>query len=311
MEIKQSKKFESLNSTEINTLIDLYYDSSLVSDESLIDTLVEKNLVSTEISKNKNKIFLTDAGFNLCTSVMMDKIKDKKSDFEEKISNFSERSLSVLVNRIIYHNNLRTETGKVEPVNETYSLDDNFWYERVLLKSEKFIEIMNNFYDILEDIGLVKTVNSEKYSAPEIEEFLKDRFRDVMDLTWSEEDSLKYYYFFYIYAQDQKNLINFSGEGEEYRSMFFSEKTGPHDYWFSSNRSNPRDLLYNLGLSEKRVISFLEEMKVKDIVNERNYPLSSFSFFSDDDKIFVIQDIKKYMEFSKNKFLDPVVDSII
>ena len=115
----------------------------------------------------------------------------------------------------------------------------------------------------------------------------------------------------YIYAQDQKNLINFTGEGEEYRSQFFEEDTNPPDYWFSSNRLDPRKLLTSLGLSEKRIIGFLQEMQNQDIVNKRYYPLSTFSFFSEEDKIFVIQDIKNYMAFVTSKFLSPVIDSLL
>ena len=311
MEINHTKKIRSLKKDEINTLINLYYDTSLVEDEELLSSLVEKNLVSTQVEQNKNKLFLTDLGLNLCGTVMFDRIKQNKEKFEEKINSFSERGLSLLVNRIIYHNPVRNENGKVSPVNEPYSFDENFWYERVLLKSKRFTDLMDSFYGILEELDFVKNVNGEIYSSPEIEDFLKDRFKDVIDLTWSEEDSLKYYYFFCLYASDQKNLINFSGEGKIYRSMFFNEEKNASDFLFSNNNSDPRSLLYNLGLSEKRVISFLEEMEGKNIVTERYYPLSGFSFFNSEDKIFVIIDINEYMEFTKTKFLEPVVKSIL
>ena len=52
-------------------------------------------------------------------------------------------------------------------------------------------------------------------------------------------------------------------------------------------------------------------MKGQNIVNERFYPLSSFSFFDDEDRIYVIQDIKKYMSFINTKFLDPVANSLL
>jgi hypothetical protein len=106
-------------------------------------------------------------------------------------------------------------------------------------------------------------------------------------------------------------LINFSGDGEEYRSMFFEEGGALPDYWFSSNRSEPRMLLTSLGVSESRIMGFLGEMQSKEIVSERYYPLSSFSFFSDNDKIFVISDIKSYMRFLNDKFLTPIVDSLL
>jgi len=58
-------------------------------------------------------------------------------------------------------------------------------------------------------------------------------------------------------------------------------------------------------------MEFLAEMQDNGFVTESYYPLSSFSFFSDEDKIFVIKDIKEYMEFSKEKFLEHVVDSLL
>jgi len=132
-----------------------------------------------------------------------------------------------------------------------------------------------------------------------------------MDLTWIEEDSLKYYYFFYVYAQNQRNLINFSGEKKEYRNVFFTEEKLLEGYGFSSDKSNPGMVLNLLGVSEKRIIGFLEEMQSMGIVNERYYPLSSFSFFSSEDRIFVIQDIARYMGFITSNFLTPVVDSLL
>ena len=155
---------------------------------------------------------------------------------------------------------------------------------------------------------IIPSINTVKkiYELAQAEEY-----KDIMGLSWAEEDSLKYHFFFYVYAQDQRNLINFSGEGEEYRSMFFGEDSTPPDYWFSSNRSDPRMLLSSLGVSESRILGFLEEMETKEIVSERYYPLSSFSFFSEDDKIFVITDIKDYMRYITDKFLTPVVNSLL
>ena len=122
---------------------------------------------------------------------------------------------------------------------------------------------------------------------------------------------MKYYYFFYVYAQDQRNIIDFTGEGEEYKSMFFGEDATPLDYWYSSNRDDPRSFLNSLGLSEVRIMGVLREMKIEKIVSERHFPLSSFSFFSDEDKIFIISDINRFMSYIKNKFLTPVVDSLV
>ena len=52
-------------------------------------------------------------------------------------------------------------------------------------------------------------------------------------------------------------------------------------------------------------------MQQNDIVNERYYPLSTPSAFSNDDKIFVITDIKSYMGFITMKFLSPVVNALL
>jgi hypothetical protein len=203
------------------------------------------------------------------------------------------------------------EGGFVDPVTKTYTLDESLWYERVLLKDKRIRDTLEKFYNVLEELGFIKTVEGEQWCSPEVENFLRDEYKDIMSLTWDEEDSLKYYFFFYVYAQDQKNLINFSGDGEGYRSMFFGEDSSPPNYRFSSNRSDPRTLLSSLGVSESRIMSFLAEMETKEIVSERYYPLSSFSFFSEEDKIFVISDIKSYMGYITDKFLAPVVNSLL
>ena len=312
MEINNLKIINTLDSSEIDVLLNLYYtkDSLIDSKDSFSKNLLEKNLISTEIEKNKTKMQLTDTGLNLCGAILKKNISEKEERYNQEMDNFLNRSLSFLVNRIIYHNSKQKEFSQIKGVNE-YSLSEDHWYERVLLKKEKIVGLMNDFYEKLEKLGFVKKINDKIYSSSELEDFLKEKYKNIMDLTWAEEDSLKYFYFFYIYAQDQKNLINFTGVGEEYRSMFFGKNTSPPDYWFSSNRSDPRELISNLALSQKRVIGFLEDMKIKNIVNERYYPLSSFSFFSEEDRIYVIQDIKSYMNFISEKFLDPVVKSLL
>ena len=202
------------------------------------------------------------------------------------------------------------ETGDVDPATKPYALDESLWYERALLKDKRVRDTLEKFYCILEDIGFICNVDGLRMCSPEVENFLKERYRNIMDLSWSKEDSLKYYYFFYVYAQDQRNLIDFSGEGEDYRSMFFGEDANPPDYWYSSNKEDPRLFLNSLGISEIRIMSFLKEMKIEKIVSERYFPLSSFSFFSNEEKIFIIDDINSFMDYIKNKFLSPVVDSL-
>ncbi len=319
MEFEKINLLSTLNKKDVDTLMDLYYtDNKILKDKNFgkngknsLELLVEKNLITTKLEKNENKIFLTDEGLEICGTYMFQHIAQKQGDFYKKIQDLPDRAVSCLVNRIIYHESMVTETGKIEPVNEPYSLDESTWYERVLFEDERFVNIMNKFYEILENIGFVKNIEGERFSSPEVEEFLKKTYTNTMDLTWSEEDSLRYYYFFYIYAKDQKNLINFSGRGEDYKSMFFDEDTNTTEYWYSSNIYNPREMISSIGLSEKRVIDFLEEMKKEGIVNERYYPLSNSSFFSEQDKIFVIQDINNYMQFIKSKFLSPVVDLLV
>ncbi|MCK4995315.1 MAG: hypothetical protein KAR55_00360, partial [Thermoplasmatales archaeon] len=246
-----------------------------------------------------------------CGSVMVDIINVNKELFISKVQELPQRAISCLVNRVVWKDIVSKETGIIDPITKPYALDESLWYEKVLLKDKRMENLLGKFYNILEGIGFISNIDGERWSSPEIENFLKEEYKEIMNLTWAEEDSLKYYFFFYVYAQDQKNLINFSGEGEEYRSMFFGDDSGPSDFWFSSNRSDPRSLLSNLGISENRVMGFLGEMQGKEIVNERYYPLSSFSFFSDDDKIFVISDIKSFVSYITNKFLTSVVDSLL
>ena len=313
MEIKSLNILDELENSEIDILLTMYYTKDRLLNENSIasQNLLTKNLISTEIEKNQTKMTLTDLGLSLCGEILKKNISKKEEEFYELVENLPERAISFLVNRIVYHSPLTTEMGHIEPVNESYSLDNNLWFERVLLKNDNFINLMKEFYLKLENLGFIKNLNGKRYSSPEVETFLKNKYKNVIDLSWAEEDSLKYFYFFYIYAQDQKNLINFSGEKEDYKSMFYGENSSPPDYWFSSNRSDPQELLSNLALSQKRVISFLDEMKGQNIVNERYYPLSSFSFFDDEDRIYVIQDIKKYMSFINTEFLDPVANSLL
>jgi len=312
MEENISRLVKGLGEEQVETLLSIYYNKEAISsDNKNILDLIDKNLVSTKMQQGKDLVELTDAGLNLCGSVMFQRINDKKEIFKEKVSDLPQRGAACIVNRIMFRNPLVKESGRIDPVNEPYNLDESMWFERALLKDERMNVLLETLYGVLEDVGLARNINNQRWCTPEVEDFLKSEFGGVMDLSWMEEDSLKYYYFFCIYAQDQKNLINFAGTGEEYRSMFLGENASPVDYWFSSNRSDPRSFIANLGLSEHRIMEFLAEMQNNDFVNERYYPLSSFSFFSDEDKIFVIKDIKEYMEFNKKKFLEPVVDSLL
>lgn len=308
-----------LGSGEINILLELYYNRDGViknfkrSDlkKETLQSLIDKNLINTSLESDENVVSLTEEGLSVCGSVMFNRIDENKELFKQKIQVLPERAVASLVNRVMWKDVITKEEGFVDPVTKPYALDESLWYERVLLKDKRIGDTLEQFYNVLEELGFIKTVEGEQWCSPEVENFLKDEYKDVMGLTWDEEDSLKYYFFFYVYAQDQKNLIDFAGDGEEYRSMFFGEDSSPPGYWFSSNRSDPRTLLSSLGLSESRIMSFLGEMETKEIVSERHYPLSSFSFFSGDDKIFVISDIKSYMGYITKKFLTPVVNSLL
>jgi hypothetical protein len=319
MEMNQSKLIEGLNSIEIDALISLYYtqegsnqgiNTSSI-DEETLTSLVDKNLISTKLGEDESLISLTEEGLTLCGTVMQYQIESKGELFKEKIQSIPERTVATLVNRVMWKDEVKKESGKIDIATEPYVLDETVWFEQVLLKDIRIQDALEDFYTILEEINLVKNIEGQRWCSPEVEDYLKNEFRNIMDLTWQEEDSLKYYYFFYIYAQDQRNLIDFSGEGKELKSMFFSENYSLPEYWFSTNQSNPCNFITALGISEQRSIDFLIEMESYDIVSERYYPLSSFSYFNEDDKFFVIKDIKKYMDFIASKFLSPVVDSLV
>lgn len=316
MEISLAGLSYSLNSKEVDALLRLYYNKEGVlknSDlsQSILKSLVDKKLIESDTVEDGNVLSLTDYGLGVCGTVMFNKVNENKSLFKERIGSIPERAVACLVNRIMWRDVVSKESGVVDEVIEPYTLDESMWYERVLLKDPRMQKTLDKFYSVLENLGLVSNIDGERWCSPEVESFLKEEYKDVMGLSWTEEDSLKYFYFFYVYAHDQKNLIDFTGDGENYRSMFFEEGSAPPDYWFSSNRSDPHELLSSLGVSEQRVIGFLDDMQEKGIVGERHYPLSSFSFFGDNDKIFVISDIKAFMGFISKSFLEPVVDSVL
>lgn len=317
MDEDTTKLISSLDVNEINTLLRLYYSrEGLIKNfegfnEEVLHNLVEKNLINASVGTGEDTISLTDYGLSICGSVMVDIINVNKDLFRSKAQELPQRAVSSLINRVMWRDVISKETGAIDPITKPYALDQSLWYERVLLKDKRIEKMLEEFYNILENVGFINIHDGQRWCSPEVESFLKEEYKNIMSLTWTEEDSLKYYFCFYVYAKDQKNLINFSGEGEEYRSMFFGEDSGPSDFWFSSNSTDPRSLLSNLGISESRAIGFLGEMQAKDIVNERYYPLSSPSFFSDGEKIFVIKDIKNFMNYITKKFLTPVVDSLL
>jgi len=319
MDTDITRLVHSLDSGEIKILLELYYNrngtvkSSKGSNfkKKILQSLIEKNLINANPESDENIVSLTEEGLSVCGSVMFNRINENKELFKQEIQVLPERVVASLVKRVMWKDVITKEGGFVDPITKPYEIDESLWYERVLLKDKRIGETLETFYTVLEKLEYIKNIEGERWCSPEIENFLKDEYKDIMDLTWTEEDSLKYYFFFYVYAQDQRNLIDFSGDGEEYRSMFYGEDSTPSDYWFSSNRVDPRTLLSSLGISESRIMNFLEEMQNKEIVSERYYPVSSFSFFSEEDKIFVIRNIKSYMSYITKKFLTPVVDSLL
>lgn len=318
MEENLTHQIQNLDSDEINILLKLYYNKSGFSDdvdiadfgEETLHNLLNKNLIQTNPDSDVNSIALSDEGLNVVGSVMFNRIKEKKSGFNSTIQTMPQKAISCLINRIMWKDTIIKETGVIDEFIEPYSFDQSMWYERVLLQDLRIANILEQFYTALEDFDFIQNNNGQRFCSPEVEGFLKEEFKGVMDLSWTEEDSLKYYFFFYVYASDQKNLINFTG-AEETRSRFFGKDSTPPDYWFSAAQSNPRRLMSSLDIGEKHVLDFLGEMQRRGIVNERYYPLNSESFFSDEDIIFVIQDIKAYMDFINGKFLNPVVNSLI
>jgi regulator of replication initiation timing len=319
MDTNISKLVNNLNSAELNVLLKLYYNKDGIIknlketefEKESVQNLIDKNLIDANISGKENILSLTTEGFSVCGTVMFEKIKENKEVFNEKIKSLPERAVATLVKRVMWKDIVSKESGIIDNITEPYNLDESLWYEGVLLNDERFVNILGEFYNCLEEIGFVKKIDGESWCSPEVEKFLKEEYKSLMDLTWLEEDSLKYYYFYYVYAQGQKNLINFAGEGLEYRSMFFKDDSNATEYWLKMNATDPRTLLSSLGISENRIMAFLSEMEKIDIVSKRYYPLSSFSFFSEEDEIFVIKDIKKYMGFIEKKFLKHVVDSLL
>ena len=312
---------KTLNKEEVDVLLNLYHNiDDFVEDLNKLDgsqdtalqDLINKNLVSTTVVDDKNILSLTDDGLNICGSIMFHKIGEKKSLFKEKMQNLPERAVTCLVNRVMWRDETSDRISRItNQVFIPYGVDEKIWYEKMLLMDKRMQGLLEKFYGVLEELDLIKVVNNNRWCSQEVENFLKNEYKNTMDLTWIEEDSLKYYYFFFTYAQNQRNLINFFGEGEKYKNLFFTEEKLLEGYGFSSDKSNPGMISNFLGISEKRIIGFLEEMQSTGIVNERYYPLSSFSFFSDEDRIFVIQDITRYMGFITDKFLTPVVDSLL
>ena len=317
MKIDVTKLIHSLNSNEITVLLKLYYyqdrviKSSKNFEKEILDSLVEKNLISVNIESNRNIVDLSDYGLSVCGSIMNNRINENSTRFQQKIKKLPERAVACFINRILWKDVTGKEEGSLNPIKNPFAFEDNIWYERVLLNDKRIVDSLEQFYSNLEDLGFIENINGMRWCSPEVENYLKSEYKKIMDLSWAEEDSLKFYFFFYVYAKEQRNLINFTGNGVQYRAIFYEDDKNLKNYYFSSDNSDPETLLSTLGLSEKRLIEFFGEMQEKEIVVERYYSLSSSSFFIDEEMMFIIKDITRYMDYIKTKFLIPVVDSLL
>ena len=216
MKIDVSKLVHSLDSKEINILLALYQPHSGVVkgfnefEDEILNSLTHENLITANIQSDESIVGLTDYGLSVCGSVMFNRINKNSKLFKQKIQVLPERAVACFVNRIMLKYIAGKENGFTDPITEPYALNESLWYERVLLKDERLGNTLEKFYDVLEDIGFIENINEQRWCSPEVENFLKNEYKEIMDLTWAEEDSLKYYQFFYTYSQEQKNLINYS-----------------------------------------------------------------------------------------------------
>jgi hypothetical protein len=317
MKIDVTKLISDLDSKEIDVLLKIYYchegvfNNSNDFEEGIIRSLTDKNLVSVNIESNENIIDLTNYGLSVCGTVLFNRINEKQNQFKKDISKIPERAVSCFVNRILWKDEGLVEKSYEDSLLKDILSDENLWYERALLHDERIGNALEEFYIILENLNFIENDNGQRWCLPEVEDFLKEEYKKIMNLTWNEEDSLKYYQFLYIYSQEQKNLINFTGSVADYRSRIYSDKIKPINYMTPSTGSDSKIILKYFGLSEKRVTSFLQDMQREGIVSQRYYPLNSSPFFDDDYKIFVINDIRDYMDYIKIHFLKPVVDSLL
>jgi hypothetical protein len=316
MKMDVTELIDKLDSKEINLLLKLYYyhkgalNNSEDFEDVIINSLTDKNLISINIKSNENILDLTDFGLNVCGTVMLDIIDKNVFQFRKEIKKLPERAVSCFVNRILWKDEGLEELALENPFTDELSKNKNIWYERVLLNDERFGGTLESFYNILENLNLIENNDGQRYCLSEVENFLKGEYKNIMNLTWTEEESLKYYQFLYTYFQEQKNLFNLTGPGE-YRSMFFSDKMKPANYIVSTINADSKTVIQYLGLNKRRIINFFEDMNREGIVSSRYYPSSSSPIFVNDYTIFVINNARDYMDYINIHFLKPVVDSIL
>jgi len=316
MKMDVTELIHKLDSKEINVLLKLYYyhEGAINNlndfEDEIINSLTDKNLISVNIESNENILDLTDFGLNVCGTVMLDIIDKNIFQYREEIKKLPERSVSCFVNRILWKDEGLEELALENPFSDESLQNQNIWYERVLLHDERFGSTLEKFYNILENLNLIENNEGQRWCLPEVENFLKGEYKNIMNLTWTEEESLKYYQFLYTYSQEQKNLFNSEGPGE-YRSMFYKDKIKPANYIVPTISADSKTVIQYFGLNKRRIINFLEDMQREGIVSHRYYPLSSSPIFVNDYKIFVINNLRDYMDYINIHFLKPVVDSIL
>lgn len=189
MDTDTTKIIYKLGLGEINTLLKLYYirDGTIKGSKDLkeetLQSLIDKNMIITSLGENGNTISFTDYGLSVCGSVMFDRIKENRHLFTQKIQEFPERVIACLVNRVMWKDVVSKETGEVDPATKPYTLAESLGYERMLLKDERIIDILERFYSILDEVCFIITDDGIRICVPEVKNFLKERYRNIMDLS--------------------------------------------------------------------------------------------------------------------------------
>jgi len=316
MKMDVTEIISNLDSKEINVLLKLYYYHEGVNNNSndfeqeIIESLTSKNLISINIETNENILDLTDFGLNVCGTVMLDIIDKNVFQFRNEIKKLPERAVSCFVNRILWKDEGLEELAIEDPFADNPLKNKNIWYERVLLHDERFGGTLEKFYNIIENLNLIENNDGQRWCLPEVENFLRGEYKNIMNLTWTEEEALKYYQFMYTYSQEQKNLFNLSGPGE-YRSMFYRDKIKPANYIVPKINADSKTVIQYLGLNKRRILNFFEDMQREGIVSNRIYPSNSSPIFVNDYTIYVINNVRDYMDYININFLKPVVDSLL
>ena len=291
----------SLDASELDTLLKLYSNGTAVVkglsgsgfDDNVLHELIGKNLINISLESGMGVVSLTDMGTSVCGSVMMDRVHGKADDFRDRVSLMPGRGVGCLINHVMWHTSS-------EP-----------WFERVLLMDPRMQRLMKEFLGVVDGLGFSWDMGKDRWFSPEAKQFLHDEFRSVPGLSPVEEDSLKNFFFFHVYAQDQRNLILFDRDGEEFRSMQFEGNDSfSSGRWNLMNRLEPKTLLSDLGLDEEQVVNLLFDMQNKGFVSEHRNRFAN-PFFGDEGKLFVIKDSIGYMGFIYERFLSPVVDSLL